>query len=447
MNLYASAYHGIPGKFELTVKMARIMFPYFPLVALAAAYMGILNACSVFFLPALMSAIFNVVSITVGVGLAEILFHAGPRYGILPIEGMAIGVVAGGVVQAFLQLPALYRAGYRWEKKRPEDPVWHKDPALRQMLWMMVPGTVGLAATQVNILVNTILATSQGSGPVSWLSYAFRLMQFPIGIFGVSLAAATLPRVSRQWVERDVKGVCRTISQSLRHVFAINLPASAGLAFLGVPIIQLIFQYGRFRVESTHATALALAMYSIGLAAYSSVKVLVPACYALGNTRVPVISSALAVVLTIALNVIMVRPFGYWGLALGTSIAAIFNAIFLLFSIRKMVAEAGGHLEAKPLFRSFFQSLGVALVMGAGCWITYHYLEGWFPDELWARGFGHGFERIAIPMARFFRVGLVLVEGLMLVVVLARLFRLTDVTEVVNFFMDKLKKKLRPRPT
>ena len=158
---------------------------------------------------------------------------------------MAFGILAGGWVQAFCQLPALYRVGYRWPKRVESDPGWRKDPYLRRMLGLMLPGTLGLAATQVS-LASTPLATGLGPGAVSYLSYAFRLMQFPIGIFGASLAQATLPRVSQQWVGRDISGLDATLNESLRRVFAINLPASAGLAFLGYPIVELIFQYGRF---------------------------------------------------------------------------------------------------------------------------------------------------------------------------------------------------------
>ena len=350
VNLYASAFHKIPGKFELTVEMTRIMFPYFPLVALAAAFMGILNACGVFFLPAFASALFNVGSVVVGVICAQVVIHWGAHWRIQPIEGMAIGVIAGGAVQAFCQLPALYRVGYRWQKRSSTDPQWNRDPRLRQMLLMMVPGTIGLAATQVNLLVNSILATSQGPGAVSWLNYAFRLMQFPIGIFGVSLASATLPKVSRQWAHRDVKGVSETLTHSIRSVFAINLPAAAGLIFLGYPIVELIFQYGRFYPEDTRATSAALAMYSVGLVAYSIVKVLVPACYALGNTRLPVISSVLAVGVTIILNLMMVKSFGYWELALGTSIAAIFNGTFLLGAIRGLIRKSRGNFHWDRFF-------------------------------------------------------------------------------------------------
>lgn len=451
VDLYASAFKEIPGKFELTVQMTRVMFPFFPLVALAAAFMGVLNACGIFFLPAFASALFNVGSVIVGVGFVFFFKYGNFNSGIVnswsggveiqPIVGMAIGVVAGGVVQAFCQLPALYRVGYRWVSKSKEDPIWRKDPRLYQMMWMMVPGTIGLAATQVNLLVNTILATSQGPGAVSWLNYAFRLMQFPIGIFGVSLASATLPRVSEQWARRNVQGVSETLVHSLRSVFAINLPASAGLAFLGVPIIELIFQYGRFSAADTEATAWALAMYSVGLVAYSTVKVLVPACYALGNTRLPVVSSILSVALTIALNLLMVRPFGYWGLALGTSLAAVFNALFLLIAIQKLVKQAKGEFPFWPLLIAFLQYLGVSLLMGGVCYGTYHFF-GYFLWPFFGDLFGKSiglFSGNLVP--RLLQMILLMLEGVALIVISAKVFRLDEVQEMLDHLLKGVKRR------
>jgi putative peptidoglycan lipid II flippase len=402
-----------------------------------------LNACGVFFLPAFASALFNLASIVVGVSCAQLLYHWGPKWGMLPIEGMAIGVLAGGAVQALCQLPALYRNGYRWQKKLPEDPTWSSDPRLKRMLWMMVPGTIGLAATQVNLLVNTILATSQGPGAVSWLNYAFRLMQFPIGIFGVSLASATLPKISQQWAKKDIHGVSQTLTHSLRSVFAINLPASAGLAFLGYPIIELIFQYGRFYPEDTRATATGVAMYAIGLTAYSAVKVLVPACYALNNTRLPVISSVLAVIVTISLNLMMVKPFGYWGLALGTSIAAIFNSIFLLFSIQKLIREKEGAFHLIPILRGLFEYGGIALAMGVICWFSHDFLNRFLNDHLFMLWFG----KTGLPFGRAFKLGLLMGEGVLVVFFAIRLFHLKEANEVLDLFAEKLKNKLRRKPT
>jgi putative peptidoglycan lipid II flippase len=443
VRLYASAFQQIPGKFELTVRMTREMFPFFPMVALAAAFMGILNACGIFFLPAFASALFNGASILIGVGLASLFSAGGQSWGVDPIEGMAIGVVCGGVVQACCQIPSLYRQGYRWSRRAEHDPIWYQDPRLKTMLGMMIPGTIGLAATQVNLLVNTVLATSQGPGAVSWLNYAFRLMQFPIGIFGVSLASATLPQVSGQWVRKDWVGVNETVTRSLKMVFAVNFPASAGLAFLGFPIIELIFQYGRFTRADAESTAWALAMYSVGLTAYSGVKVLVSAFYALGNTRVPVISSLFSVALTILLNWFMVGPFGYWGLALGTSAAALFNAGFLLVSFSKMMEPHGHALRLRPILSSLGAYLLLALSMGVLCYGSVAPLTSWISDRVFVETFG----KFGLVFGRSIRVGLLVIEGVVWFAFWITFFKFEESRTIIDLFKKKFKNKLSRNST
>ena len=369
VGLYANAYRAVPGKFELTVQMTRTLFPFFPLVALAAAFMAILNACGVFFIPAFSSAIFNLVSIASGV----ILVHFADALHIQQIEGMAYGVVIGGLAQALIQLPKLYQVGYRYPGKNSADKIWYQEPALKQMMLLMVPGTMGLAATQINILVNSVLATTQGGGAVSWLNYSFRLMQFPIGIFGVSLASATLPVFSKAWVKKDYAAATGALTKSLRRVLAINLPASMGLAFLGVPIIQLIFEHGHFTHEDTLRTAQSLAGYALGLAAYSAVKVIVPIFYALENTRIPVISSVLSVALNIVMNLLLMRPFGFLGLALSTSFTATFNLAFLWICMRSELAKSNVKWNGAELFKPTLGFIGVSLVMGLICF----YFDAW----------------------------------------------------------------------
>jgi putative peptidoglycan lipid II flippase len=381
VKLYASAYQAVPGKFELTVQLTRIMFPFFPLIALAAAFMGILNSCGVFFLPAFASALLNLGSIVVGVTVSVCIMKWGGPWGGEPILGMAVGVLFGGVYPG--DLPASQALSKRlslgaWNQGTPlvcgskaqtdavDDGAWYG----------------GASGYSSEYLSQHDMATSQGSGAVSWLNYAFRLMQFPIGIFGVSLASATLPRVSHEWVNGNVEGVVHTLTQSLRTVFAVNLPASIGLAVLGVPILELIFQHGRFKASDTEATALALSMYAVGLTAYSAVKVLVPACYGLGNTRLPVIASLIAVAVTIFLNVWMVGPFGYWGLALGTSLAAIFNAIYLLGCVRHLISKKGVVFPLRPVLGGLFQYLFVAAVMGLVCHFTLGLMDRVFPDSV-----------------------------------------------------------------
>jgi putative peptidoglycan lipid II flippase len=444
VGLYASSFKVIPGKYEMTVQMTRIMFPFFPLVALAAAFMGVLNACGVFFMPALSSALFNVASVIVGVLFVK---WALPWTGgqVAPIHGMAIGVLVGGAVQAFCQLPSLYRAGYRWQGRGARSAgvvSWCLDPSLHRMLWMMVPGTIGLAATQINILVNTVFATSQGPGAVSWLSYAFRLMQFPIGIFGASLGAATLPLVSAAWVRKDIRGIESTLNESLRQVFAINLPASAGLAVLGYPIVELIFQYGKFYSEDAHHTARALTMYAIGLSAYSMVKVLVPACYAMGNIRIPVISSFISVISATVLNFLLIGPLGYWGLALAASCGAILNAVFLLVAVQKLLQVQQGNLGLAALSRALLQHLAVALIMGTVCYYSYVYLNGMLPDRIFLELSNGQFSKLILPLCRGVKVSTVILEGLFVVYFMARIFRIRDSQEVFHLFKQKLKNKL-----
>jgi len=237
--------------------------------------------------------------------------------------------------------------------------------------------------------------------------------------------------------------VSQTLHHSLKSVFAVNLPASAGLIFLGYPIVEMLFQYGRFYTEDTHATAKALAMYSVGLTAYSSVKVLVPACYALGNTRIPVISSVLSVFITIFLNLILLGPLGFQGLALGTSMAAIFNAAFLLGSVRSMLQKQKGSLDFSPLVRSFFAYLAVALLMGGVCALTNHGIRILFSDYFFLSYLG----RFGLVLGRGIKVGVLIMEGVGIFWLGARMFQLVEANEILDIFGEKLKNKLRRKPT
>jgi putative peptidoglycan lipid II flippase len=452
VGLYAPAFREIPGKFELAVRMTRILFPFFPLVALAAAFMGVLNSCGVFFVPALAPAIFNFVSVGAGLACVAVSRGMGARAPFSPIEGMALGVLAGGAAQALCQVPALFRAGYgKAASRRPADAGsdrgWHRDPHFKSMLWLMLPGTLGLAATQINVFVNTVLATGLGPGAVSQLSYAFRLMQFPIGIFGASIAQAVAPAVARHWVERDPAAVEATLTDGLRHSLAACLPASAGLAFLSVPIVELIFQYGRFYPGDVRATAWVLSMYAIGLSAYAVVKLLVPACYALGNARLPLISSALSVGVTLLLSHALARTLGVGGLALSTSIAAILEAVFLLVAVRNLLRAHGGSWRLRLLTRSVAVQLGLSLSMGFLCFWGHHLLNAWFPDAAWVAALG----KAGWVIARFFKVGAAIGLGLAWVFVVGNWvgprLGVRDVSEPIDIFVKKLKNMLRRSPT
>lgn len=333
VRLYAGDYREVPGKLELTIRLARIMFPFLTLVTLAAALMGMLNALRRFFIPALAPAMFNVGTILCAVTLVPLA----TRVGVEPIFAAAAGALVGGLGQMLLQWPALRREGFRYHAV-----IDLHDPGLREMGRLMIPGAAGLAAVQINLFVNSWLATSLGTGAVSWLDYAFRLMYMPIGLFGISIATASLPGISAHAAANDDAGVRRVVSHGLRMMLMLNIPATAGLFVLATPIVRLIFEHGRFTPTDTAATAAALAFYAPGLVGYSVVKLVSPAFYALGNSRIPVIASGASIGVNVVLNLFLLRALGHRGLALGTAVAALTNAGILLFLLHDRLRGIDG---------------------------------------------------------------------------------------------------------
>ena len=354
----APGFAAIPGKVGLTVGLTRIMFPFLPLVALAAVAMGILNTRNVFGVPASAAAFFNVGSIVGGLGAAYWLapdyvrgilgavatHHAAPTDPALAaraIAGMAIGTLIGGLLQFVVQVPSLGRVGFRYR------PVLHlSDPGLRQVMRLMAPATIGAAAVQVNVFINNNFASYLGNGPVSWLNVAFRFMQLPIGLFGVALGTVTLPLVSRHVARGDRAALRRTLAESLELVGLLCLPAAAGLALFAVPVIGLIYEHGRFTPADTTAAAQALAAYTAGLAGYAGIKVLAPAFYALDDARTPMLVSLVSIGVNYVLNWTLVRRlgFGHVGLALSTSAVALGNFALLYVVLRRRVGPLGSRL-------------------------------------------------------------------------------------------------------
>jgi len=292
--------------------------------------------------PAVSPAMFNVGSIACTVGLVAVV----PSFGLPPIAAVAIGVLVGGLAQWAVQWPLLRREGFRYTPALD----W-RDERLRNVLMLMGPGTIGLAATQVNVFVNTLLATGEGTGAVSWLNVAFRLMYLPIGLFGVSIATATTPAISRMLAQGDTASVRKTISDGLVLMMMLNVPATVGLVVLATPIVRLMYERGAFLPSDTIATAAALQFYAIGLLGYSVVRIASPAFYALGESRTPVTISFISVLANAALNFALVQVMGYRGLALGTSIAALLNATLLLVMLRRRLRGIDGGAIASALLR------------------------------------------------------------------------------------------------
>ena len=365
VGVMAGGFGAVPGKLDLTVLLTRIMLPFLPAMALSAAAMGMLNARGVFFVPALAPALLNVGMIVFGlVSLPICLAQGWPV-----ITGMAVGVVIGGLLQFAVQLPALAKMGFRF---RLEWPSWH--PGVRRVALLMLPATVGLAATQLNVFVSQAIAASFREGSVSWLQYAFRLMQLPIGLFGVAVATVSLPAMSRAAVANDTPQLRATLSESVRLVFLLTVPCALFLAVFARPIIALLFQHGAFQPDDTRATGDALLMYCIGLPAFAAVGIFTRAYYALGDTRTPVRSTFVAVGSNLALNLLFVGPLAFLGLdhkglALATSATAILNLSQLAVRLRGRLGGIEGGRMLRSLARITAASavpaalLGVALAL------------------------------------------------------------------------------------
>ncbi len=375
VSLLAPDFSLIAGKTALTEKLTRIMLPFMVFISLSAIVMGMLNTKGKFFIPALASSFFNLGSIIGGVSLAVVV----PKFGQPPIVGMAIGTLIGGICQLAIQLPSLHRTGFRY---RPQLNL--ADSGLKQILTLMLPATIGLSATQLNIFVNTNFAASCAEGSVSWLYYAFRLVQLPIGVFGVALSIAILPMLAKQAANKQIDAMKETMVSSLTMVFALALPATVGLIILAQPIIRLIFEHGAFTPADTIATANTLIFYAIGLFAFSANKVLVPAFYALGKTRYPVIASFLAVGLNLVIISFSIEKFQHLAIAFSTSCTMIINFFFLM-TILYIKLEG---FSLSYLFKGLAK-IGFAAGIIAGALIVIRsYCQPWFMGALLPQALG-----------------------------------------------------------
>ena len=306
--IYVSA-HGfteIPAKFDLTVGLTRIMMVYLLLVSISALVMGMLNSFGRFAVPALSPAMFNL-----GVVLSVVILY---RYFEQPAYTLALGVVIGGAGQVAVQLPALWRIGYRY---RPRIDLL--DEGFKKVLRLLLPMIVGLSAGRINILLNTLLASFLIKGAISYLNYSYRLMHFPLGVFAVALGAVALPRVS-------VQG-CKGPLFSLNLNMVVIIPSAVFLALMGRQVVDLIYQWGAFSEANAASTSLALLHYSYGLIGFAAVRVTVPVYYAFGDSRLPMKISIYSVLINMALYYPMIKLLDFAGLAAATSVAPPRNAV------------------------------------------------------------------------------------------------------------------------
>lgn len=360
VSVIAPGFQESPGKFTLTVFLTRIMFPFLLFISLASLAMGALNTKRVFFIPALAPAMLNI-SIIVTI----VLFASAVTQ---PIVAVAIGVTAGGIAQFVFQLPSFFRNGYRLGF----DPGF-SHPGLKRMSILLIPATLALAVNQVNIIVSNILASFLPDGSITYLYYAMRMVQFPIGIFGVAMGVAALPSLSEHAVKKDFERLREDFSFALRLLFFISVPAMAGLIALREPIVNLLFQRGHFDYAATKGTSEALLFYSVGIWSIVGVRVVTSTFYSMQDTKTPVRIAIVGVITNLILSLMLMNPLKHSGLALANSLASGVNFSLLFLALRKRLTR----VDARRILKSFVKICAASSVMGVSGWALLR-------DEMWA---------------------------------------------------------------
>ena len=356
IRLIAPGFVEDPEKFRVTVSLTRLLFPYVLLVGLLAYCMGILNSLKHFSAPAFAPAILNL----------SVIICALVRQG--SVRALAAGVLIGGVIQLVVQVPFLTARGFSpFQTSRFISGIYH--PAVKKIGRLLAPRVLGSCVYQINIFINTLLASLSsivGEGGVAALYYANRIFQFPLAIFGIALAQAALPTMSREALEAGLGNLKKTLSFSLRAVNFIMLPASVGLIVLSEPITSMLFERGMFDRYSTFITAQALSLYSIGLFSYAGIKILVSCFYSLKDTLAPVKVASASLILNIILSIIFMFPLKISGLALATSLSGTFNFFLLFFILRKKI----GAVDGAKILRSFLKVFMASIVMAAVIYVS-----------------------------------------------------------------------------
>lgn len=351
----APGFVNMPDKFSMTVLLTRVMFPFLLFISLAALSMGALNVKRTFFVPALAPAMLNITIIIV------VIMFAGKMA--QPIVAVAIGVALGGFVQFAFQMPSFFKNGY---SLKPAYDLKHE--GLKRMSLLIMPATMGMAVAQINIFVSTILASYLPEGSITYLYYSMRLVQFPVGIFGVAMGMAVLPILSEHAVKGDHDKLREDFSFALRLLFFVTVPAMAGLIALREPIVNILFQRGRFDYAATAGTAQALLFYSIGIWSIVGVRVVTASFYSMQDTKTPVKVALVALASNVIFSVILMNPLKHSGLALANSLASAVNFTLLFFFLRKKLKR----VDARKILSSFAKSIISGSIMGVAGWIILH---------------------------------------------------------------------------
>ncbi len=365
IGVFAPGFEGSGGRHDLASEMLRITFPYLFLISLTALCAGVLNSYNRFAVPAITPVWLNLCLIAAALGLAGRLEE--------PIMALAWGVLVAGVVQFLFQLPALARIDML---VRPRlEP---RDPGVRRVVTLMLPAAFGASVSQINLLIDTVLASFLVAGSISWLYYADRLMELPLGIFAIALATVLLPRLSREHAEGSPEVFSATLDQGMRLGLLVTVPAAAALVVLAEPLIATLFHYGAMGAEDVRQAAFALKAYALGLIGFTGVKILAPGFFARQDTRTPVRIALWAMAVNLVLNLALILPLAHVGLALATSVAALVNALLLLRGLR-----SEGVWRPAPEWRGFLLRLGGATAaMVALLWFVAPPAETWLAADV-----------------------------------------------------------------
>ena len=413
-NLDTVEHFGFDSKIELAIYLTQLMFPYLLFVSLAAIAMGLLNSKGRFGIPACAAAFFNVSSLAVGIGG----YYLFPLLEIHPVTGMAIGVIIGGILQFLIQVPSMSRVGFRY---RPMLSL--RDPRVLQVLHLIGPAVLGVAAVQVNLLTNTFFITSD-SGWLTWISRAYRVMHLPIGIFGVAISTVALPQLARFATAGETQNFRNALSYALRLMLTLTIPAGIGLMMLSEPICRLLYEWGETIEEDTIETAGLLFVYAFGLCGFSTLKIVTDGFYAHKDIRAPVIVSICAVVLNICLNYLFIYRGVYFNpraVVISTVLTVTLNCAILLLLLRHKV----GRLGLRSVVPLTLKILIASAVMGFVCWLANGAIESdWLGTE--------GIIRRAVGV--FAPIGF----GLLILAAMYRLLKVSEFDDILNILKRRL---------
>lgn len=358
--LFAPGFTTDASKFDLTVAMLRITFPYLLFISLTAFAGGILNSCGRFAIPAITPVLLNLTMIAAALWLAPLMER--------PVMGLAWGVFIAGIVQLGFQIPFLLQI-----KLLPRPRWGWAAQGVQKILKLMLPALFGSSVAQVNLLIDTVLASFLVSGSVSWLYYSDRLVEFPLGIFGVALGTVILPKLSRHHASAESVHFSLTLDWALRWALLIGIPATVALVILSGPILATLFQYGEFDSHDVIMSTRSLMAFALGLVAFILIKVLAPGFYARQDTRTPVKYGLIAMGANTAMTLIFIWPLAHAGLALSTALAAFINAGLLFLTLLRQ-----GIYQPRPGWPTFLLQLGCAnLAMGLVLWFGAGDLASW----------------------------------------------------------------------